>query len=166
MKRRNQYISQLGVPRRIYGGNFVTEKKLYRMCQRYRYGFDYRDIFNMDMSFAEWLYSHMRMYKDNSVHDDTMATVTFDGKEYTIQEAVDWIIENTGEFIRYGYYMDTHFDYITRYPLIGKIMSKFNPAVRMYLQEYEWLEDNECQITDNFIKAGGLFIEIMQYCWL
>ena len=35
----------------------------------------------------------MRMYKDNSVHDDTMATVTFDGKEYTIQEAMDWIIE-------------------------------------------------------------------------
>ena len=166
MKRRNQYISQLGVPRRIYGGNFVTEKKLYRMCQRYRYGFDYRDIFNMDMSFAEWLYSHMRMYKDNSVHDDTMATVTFDGKEYTIQEVVDWIIENTGEFIRYGYYMDTHFDYITRYPLIGKMMSKFNSAVRMYLQEYEWLEDNECQITYNFIKAGRLFIEIMQYCWL
>ena len=83
-----------------------------------------------------------------------------------IQEAVDWIIENIGEFIRYDYYLDTHFDYITRYPLIGKIMSKFNPAVRMYLQEYEWLEDNECQITDNFIKAGGLFIEIMQYCWL
>ena len=27
MKRRNQYISQLGVSRRIYGGNFVTEKK-------------------------------------------------------------------------------------------------------------------------------------------
>lgn len=77
-------------------------------------------FFNMDMSFAEWLYSHMRMYKDNSVHDDTMTTVTFEGKEYTIQEAVDWIIENTGEFIRYGYYLDTHFDYITRYPLIGK----------------------------------------------
>lgn len=166
MKRRNQYISQLGVSRRIYGGNFIIEKKPYRMCQRYRYGFDYRDIFNMDMSFAEWLYSHMRMYKDNSVHDDTMATVTFNGKEYTIQEAVDWIIENTGEFIRYGYYLDTHFDYITRYPLIGEMMSKFNPAVRTYLQEYEWLEDNECQITDNFIKAGGLFIEIMQYCWL
>ncbi len=91
--RRNQYISQLGVSRRIYGANFVTEKKLNRMRQRYRYGFDYRDIFNMDMSFAEWLYSHMRMYKDNSVHDDTMATVTFDGKEYTIQEAMDWIIE-------------------------------------------------------------------------
>lgn len=46
------------------------------------------------------------------------------------------------------------------------MMSKFNPAVRTYLQEYEWLEDNESQITDNFIKAGGLFIEIMQYCWL
>ena len=54
----------------------------------------------------------------------------------------------------------------TRYPLIGKMMSKFNPVVRMYLQEYEWLEDNECQITDNFIKAGRLFIAIMKYCWL
>lgn len=45
-------------------------------------------------------------------------------------------------------------------------MSKFNLAIRMYLQEYEWLEDNESQITDNFINVGGLFIEIMQYCWL
>ena len=54
----------------------------------------------------------------------------------------------------------------TRYTLIGKMMSKFNPAVRTYLQEYEWLEDNEGQITDNFIKSGRLFIEIMQYCWL
>ena len=43
MKRRNQYISQLGVSIRIYGGNFVTGKKLYRMCQRYQYGFDYCD---------------------------------------------------------------------------------------------------------------------------
>ena len=114
----------------------------------------------MDMSFAEWLYSHMRMYKDNSVHDDTMTTVTFDGKEYTIQEPVNRIIENTSEYIRYRNY------YITRYPLKGKMMSKFNPAVRTYLQEYEWLEDNEGQITDNFIKSGRLFIEIMQYCWV
>ena len=98
MKRRNQYISQLGVPRRIYGGNFVTEKKLYRMRQRYRYGFDYRDIFNMDMSFAEWLYSHMRMYKDNSVHDDTMAAVIFDGKEYTEDELNE--IRQFAEFVK------------------------------------------------------------------
>lgn len=46
------------------------------------------------------------------------------------------------------------------------MISKFNLAIRMYLQEYELLEDNECQITDNFIKSGRLFIEIMQYCWL
>jgi hypothetical protein len=35
MKRRNQYISQLGIPRKVYGGNFIIEKKPYRMCQRY-----------------------------------------------------------------------------------------------------------------------------------
>lgn len=30
----------------------------------------------------QWLYSHMRMYKDNSVHDDTTNTIVFAEKEY------------------------------------------------------------------------------------
>lgn len=70
MNRKKQYLDELGIPRKIYCGNFVREKKVYRLFQRRCYGFDYRDIFNMDVSFAEWLFSHMRMYKDNSVHDD------------------------------------------------------------------------------------------------
>jgi hypothetical protein len=86
----------------LSGGNQPagqTEKTLRcRRNQRYRYGFDYRDIFNMDMSYAEWLYSHMRMYKDNSVHDDTMATVTFDGKEYTEDELNE--IRQFAEFVK------------------------------------------------------------------
>ena len=52
MKRKNVYLSELGIPRAIYAGNFVTEKKRYRMYQRYQYGFDYRDIYNLDTSFA------------------------------------------------------------------------------------------------------------------
>ncbi len=39
MKRRNRYLDELGIPRAIYAGNFVAEKKLYRMHQRSRYGF-------------------------------------------------------------------------------------------------------------------------------
>lgn len=75
--RKNLYLSELGISRAIYSGNFVTEKRRYRMYQRYKYGFDYRDIFNIDASFAEWLYSHMRMYRENSIHDEELHTVIF-----------------------------------------------------------------------------------------
>lgn len=35
MKRKNVYLSELGIPRAIYAGNFVTEKKLlYCTCER------------------------------------------------------------------------------------------------------------------------------------
>ena len=120
----------------------------------------------MDVSFAEWLYSHMRMYKDNSVHDDTMHSVVFDENEYTIEEAVDWIIEKTGAFLKYSYYMDAHFDYKTKHPIIGKLIGKFNPSVREYLEEYDWSEDDEYHIEKDCFKAGRLFLEIMGYCWM
>lgn len=99
MKRKNVYLSELGIPRAIYAGNFVTEKKRYRMYQRYQYGFDYRDIYNLDTSFAEWLYSHMRMYRENSIHDDAMHTVIFEENKFSIEEAVDWIIKKSGEYL-------------------------------------------------------------------
>lgn len=38
------------------------------------------------------------------------------------------------------------------------MMSKFNPAVRTYLQEYEWLEDNEGQITDNLLSQADYLL--------
>ena len=166
MIKKNRYLDELGIPRAIYGGNFVHEKKLYRLQQKYHYGFDYRDVFNMDVSFAEWLYSHMRMYKDNSVHDDTTNTVVFEDKEFTIEKAIDWIIEKTEVFLRYSYYPDAHFDYITRHPLVGKLICMINPLVRKYLKEYEWSEEKEYQIEEDYIKAGRLFLEIMGYCWM
>ena len=153
-------------PRGVYAGNFVTEKKLYRIQQRYRYGFDYRDIFNMDVSFAEWLYSHMLMYRENSVHYDSMNVVDFEGSEYTIEEAVNCIIETVGQYLKYEYYVDAHFKYITRHPLIGKVICRLKPSVREYLEKYEWSEENECLIRDDFINAGRLFLQIMGYCWL
>lgn len=166
MNKKNQYLEELGIQRKLHSGNFVTEKKLYRMFQRHRYGFDYRDIFNMDTSFAEWLYSHMRMYKENSVHDDTANIVVFEEKKYTIEEAVDWIIEKTGTFLKYSYYADARFDYITMHPIIGKLICKMNPSINSYLYEDDWIEADEWQIEDNYIKAGRLFFEIQGYCWL
>lgn len=104
MYRKNRYLDELGIPRRLYCGNFVREKKFYRLLQRYRYGFDYRDIFNMDVSFAEWLYSHMRMYKDNSVHDDTMNSIVFFRmviRWIKVQEELLWV--NVGVSYKQGF---------------------------------------------------------------
>ena len=143
MKRRNRYLDELGIPRVIYVGNFVTEKKVYRMHQRLWYGFDYRNIFNMDTSFAEWLYSHLRMYKDCCVNDGPQQTIVFDEKEYSIEEAVNLILEKTGEFLKFSYYSDVHLDYAIKHPALCKLTCMFNPTVRFYLQEYnEKYEDD------------------------
>ena len=149
-------------------------KKMKRWRQRIQYGFDYRDIFNMDSTYAEWLYSHMRMYKEDSVHDDTYCSIAFEGKEYTIAEAVDWIVEKTGIFLRHHYYIDAHFDHITMKSFIRRVVSKFNPAVRLYLQEYDsryeqdpdQYEEDRYKVEKDYIKAAELFLRIMGYCWM
>lgn len=167
-------MDELGIPRGLYGANFVHEKKMKRWGQRIRYGFDYRDIFNMDSAYAEWLYSHMRMYKDCSVHDDTYCSISFEGKEYTIAEAIDWIIEKTGIFLRHHYFIDAHFDYITRHPFIGRVMCKLNPEVRLYLQKYnsryerdpDQYKEDRYKTEKDYIKAAELFLRIIGYCWM
>lgn len=174
MIRKNKYLDELGIPRGNYGGNFVHEKRIKRLLQRIQYGFDYRDIFNMDISYAEWLYSHMRMYKDCSVHDDTYCSISFEGKEYTIAEAVDWIIEKTGIFLRHRYFIDVHFDYITRQPFIGRVMCKLNPPVRLYLKKYNnryeqdpaRYEEDGYKTEKDYIRAAELFLKIIGYCWM
>lgn len=174
MIRNNKYLDELGIPRGIYGGNFVHKKKMKRLRQRVQYGFDYRDILNMDVSYAEWLYSHMRMYKDCSVHDDTSCCISFEGKEYTIAEAVDWIVEKTGIYLRHEYYIDAHFNYIALHPVIGRVICKLNPSVGLYLQEYcskyeqepEQYEDDRYEAEKGYIKAAELFLIIIGYCWM
>ena len=68
----------------------------------------------------------------------TLQILLFLQKKNTIEEAVDWIIEKTGGFLKYSYYEDAHFDYITRYPFMGKIIGKINPSVKQYLLGNDW----------------------------
>lgn len=142
MLRKNKYLEELGIPQDVYGGNFVRERKFHRFMQRRKYGIDYRDIFNMDASFGEWLYTHMRMYKENSVHDDTYCSVEFEGVKYTIEEAIDRIINASGEFLKCTYNLD------------------IVPHPRDYSDEEEY------QIEEEFINSARLFLKIVGYCWL
>lgn len=137
MKRRNEYLDKLGLSKNDYCGNFVKEKKIRRFLQRRRYGFDYRDVFNMDIAFAEWLYSHMKMHLEHNVHDLSFHSVVCNGKIYTIGEAIDLIVENTGEYLK------------------------------MADAEESALSFEEKDVCDKKLKfAGGLFLEAMGCCWL
>jgi len=98
MLRKNIYLDELGLSRKGYGGNFVKENKIKRFIERRKYGFDYRDVFNMDISFAEWLYSHMKMYKEHSVHGGS--NIEFEGRTYELDEAVDLVIDVTGDYLK------------------------------------------------------------------
>jgi hypothetical protein len=34
------------------------------------------------------------------------------------------------------------------------------------LEKYDWSEDTEYKIEEDYIKASKLFLEIMGYCWM
>ena len=55
---------------------------------------------------------------------------------------------------------------MSKHPIIGKLIGKFNSSVREYLEEYDWSEDDEYHIEKDCFKAGRLFLEIMGYCWM
>lgn len=95
MRRRNAYLDQIGLSRNSYCGNFVKERKLERFIERRKYGFDYSDVLNMDVAFMEWLHSHLKMYLAHTLDDLSFNSVEFEGKQYTIGEAIILIIETT-----------------------------------------------------------------------
>lgn len=137
MKRRNVYLDQLGLSRDDCCGNFIHEKKIRRFVERRKCGFDYRNVFNVDIDFAEWLYSHMKMYLEHNVHDLSFNNIEFEGKTYTLGEAIDRIIEITGDYLK----------------------AKDSSRSALTFEE-------EKEYDEKLIFAGRLFLEIMGYLWL
>ena len=74
---RNKYLDDLGIKRERYGSNFIKDNKLQRFIERRKYGFDYRETVNMDLIFAEWLYSRLTMLIEQTMDDLTCNTVDF-----------------------------------------------------------------------------------------
>lgn len=99
----------------------------------------------------------MRMYRENSIHDEELHTVIFEGNEFSIGEAIDWIIQKTGEYLRYKYYLDTHFDYVTRHPFKGKMLCRLNPSIRKYLEDYDWSEERSMRSRKITLRRGDFF---------
>lgn len=100
---RNKYLDEIGISIENYGVNFTVDSDNYRTKewekQREDYGFDERETWNMDITFAEWLYSHLNMFIEHTIIDLTYHMVDFQGTTYTQEEAIVFILEKCKNFL-------------------------------------------------------------------
>lgn len=99
---RNKYVDDLGIPVKKYGTNFVpNDDGRHSKWEQEReiYSFDERETWNLDTTLAEWLYSHLMMYKEVNDVDLSEPTYEFKEKIYTLEEAIDLIIETMRRYL-------------------------------------------------------------------
>lgn len=61
--------------------------------ERKKYGFDEREVWNLDLSFYCWLYERLRLYLDTSPVNLDYEEITYKDKTYSLKELIDMIIE-------------------------------------------------------------------------
>lgn len=95
----NKYIKDLGIKKKDtpWGWDGNKEKKVKWKNQRKIYGFDTRETYSLDLTYAIWLYSRVKMYKEvaDKIVDLSCHKFMIDDKEYTQIEIIDQILENT-----------------------------------------------------------------------
>ena len=105
VKQRNKYLEDLGLEPYQYGVNWTLDDKRKDLRrwdrQRRKYGFDERETREMDVAYAEWLYSRLMMYRKRASKavDLTYYSIEFDGKEYTQIEAIDKVLKWTRYYL-------------------------------------------------------------------
>lgn len=137
--KRNKYLDDIGIKINDYGSNFIKDRKIQRFFERRKYGFDFRETINMDIMFAEWLYSRLMMLKEQTIDDLSFRSVEFEGEKYTIEQAINQILNITK-------------DYLYHYEVIDM---DGNKQVSQKKAEV---------ITEEMKQATRLWAEIMYYC--
>ena len=103
--KRNKYIEDLGIPREKLSENMcektATPERLSQWkSEQAKYGFDSRCSWNLDVTFAEWIYSRLCMYLEHSKHVDlTYHTYTWDNKKVNQLEAINIIKDTAKEYL-------------------------------------------------------------------
>lgn len=92
---RNEFLDNIGIPIINYGVNWQTGDSEEMSEQRRRYGFDMRETFNLNDTYAEWLYSHLMLYMQivPRVIDLTDVTVRVKGEQYSLERVLREILE-------------------------------------------------------------------------
>ena len=139
MMKRNKYLDDIGIKINNYGSNFIKDRKIQRFFERQKYGFDFRETINMDLMFAEWLYSRLMMLKQQTMDNLSFHSIEFEGEEYTIEQAINQILNNIK-------------DYLYHYEVIDMSGDEEIPQETVEV------------ITEKMKQATRLWAEIMRYC--
>lgn len=98
--KRNDYLEKIGLKRNEYGTKALGNKHPIKyFSQRRRYGFDERETWNIDVMFAEWLYSHLMMYYEVSNTNVDFHKIEIDGQVRTVGEIIEEIINLLKDFL-------------------------------------------------------------------
>jgi len=136
LRQRNKYLDDIGLDPWDYGINWGDdsdkERKKTWKRQRKDYGFDERECYCVYNIYAEWLYSHLMMYREKASRsvDLTYHTIEFEGKTYTQIEATDKIIKWIRYFLKNQSDMDKE----------ERSIEKLQKATRLWseLLPYTW----------------------------
>lgn len=104
---RNAYLEgkPFELPPHKYGINFMDDTDSTRereknwALQRAKYGFDERETWNLDIMFVEWLYSHIRMFKEIAPLPVEFPSYEMNGNKLTQSEAMEFILDACEFFI-------------------------------------------------------------------
>lgn len=97
----NKYIKDLGInEENTPWGWDINDKRKKEQCDAY--GFDERETWALNLTFAMWLYSRVSMFKEKAskIIKLDYHKFTIDDKEYTQIEMIDLILENTESYLK------------------------------------------------------------------
>ncbi len=103
---KNKYLEDIGLSKYNYGVYKPLKddprKKKWKK-QRKKYGFDVRECWNLDQTFIEWLYSHLKMYYESckNVIDLNYGEhiIDYKNKSYTQEQAILFILESLKRYL-------------------------------------------------------------------
>lgn len=103
--RRDFYLDKAGIPVQDYGTNFCfvdDDRQDAWKKQRAKYGFDEREMWNLDSQFAQWLYSRCMFFLDYCPLDPDIR-FEFEGKSYDHKGILEEICADSLFFLKEQY---------------------------------------------------------------
>lgn len=93
----HKYIKEIiDLEKTPYGWSEDTGRDSKWREQRRIYGFDERETWSLDNTFFCWLYERLKMYDEVNIVDteSDFNKIRFKGKEFTLQDCMDFLLEN------------------------------------------------------------------------
>jgi hypothetical protein len=91
-----KYLDDLGLKIHEYGTNFISDEDARNIKwkqEQKEYGFDNRETWNLNISFIEWIYTRLKMYKEVCNIDLKFYKFNYKEEELTQGEIIDKILE-------------------------------------------------------------------------